>query len=81
MTLTNYTKHIQELDNAHHLHPFMVHNELRAKSPRVITKGKGVYIWDSEGRKIIEQSGLSVISADTLAEAAKKAVAAAKSAT
>ncbi|HRX40722.1 MAG TPA: aminotransferase class III-fold pyridoxal phosphate-dependent enzyme, partial [Parvularculaceae bacterium] len=54
MTLTNYTKHIQELDNAHHLHPFMVHNELRAKSPRVITKGKGVYIWDSEGRKIID---------------------------
>ena len=54
MTLTNYTKHIQELDNAHHLHPFMVHNELRAKGPRVITKGKGVYIWDSEGRKIID---------------------------
>ena len=33
-----------------------------------------------EGRKIIDQSGLSVISADTLAEAAKKAVTAAKNA-
>ena len=33
-----------------------------------------------EGRKIIDQSGLTVISAETLADAAKKAVAAAKNA-
>ena len=33
-----------------------------------------------EGRKIIDNSGLAVISAETLADAAKKAVAAAKKA-
>jgi malate-CoA ligase subunit beta len=32
-----------------------------------------------EGRRIIDTSGLTVISAETLADAAKKAVAAAKS--
>lgn len=54
MTLTNYTRHIQELDSQHHLHPFMVHHELREKGPRVITRGEGVYLWDSEGKKIID---------------------------
>ncbi|MEQ1712840.1 MAG: succinate--CoA ligase subunit beta, partial [Hyphomicrobium sp.] len=34
-----------------------------------------------EGRKIIDESGLTVISADSLGEAAQKAVAAAKAAT
>ena len=38
------------------------------------------FTFAGSGRKIIEQSGLSVISAETLADAAKKAVAAAKSA-
>ena len=33
-----------------------------------------------EGRRIIDESGLTVITAETLAEAAQKAVAAAKSA-
>ena len=54
MTKIADTRHIQELDNQHHLHPFMVHPELRAKGPRVITRGKGVYLWDSEGRKILD---------------------------
>ncbi|MEZ5918123.1 MAG: aminotransferase class III-fold pyridoxal phosphate-dependent enzyme [Parvularculaceae bacterium] len=51
---TNYTTHIQQLDNAHHLHPFSKHYELREQKPRVITKGEGVYLWDSEGNKILD---------------------------
>ena len=59
MTQTKDTQRIQALDNQHHLHPFMVHPELRAKGPRVITRGEGVYLWDSEGRKILDgMSGL-----------------------
>lgn len=60
-TMTNCTdtQRIQTLDNRHHLHPFVVHSELRAQGPRVITRGDGVYLWDSEGRKILDgMSGL-----------------------
>lgn len=48
------TRYLQSLDNAHHLHPFTVHHELRAKNPRVISHGKGVYLWDTDGNKIID---------------------------
>jgi putrescine aminotransferase len=51
---SNYTHHIQALDNAHHLHPFTVHHELRDANPRVITRAKGVYLWDSDGNKILD---------------------------
>ena len=59
MSQSAETQRIQALDNQHHLHPFMVHPELRALGPRVITRGEGVYLWDSEGRKILDgMSGL-----------------------
>lgn len=45
---------VQALDNAHHLHPFTVHHELRDQNPRVISKAKGVYLWDSDGNRIID---------------------------
>lgn len=48
------TNAIQAQDNAHHLHPFTVHHELRDQNPRVISKGKGVYLWDSDGNRIID---------------------------
>jgi len=75
MTISNYTAHIQGLDNKHHIHPFMVHPELRAKGPRVITKGEGIYLWDSEGNKIIDgMAGLWCVQlgygVDALVEAA-----------
>lgn len=48
------TAEIQKLDNAHHLHPFTVHHELREQNPRVISKAKGVYLWDNDGNRIID---------------------------
>ncbi|MEL6372165.1 MAG: aminotransferase [Pseudomonadota bacterium] len=50
----NTTRYLQDLDNAHHLHPFTVHHELQAQRPRVIARGKGVYLWDTDGNKIID---------------------------
>lgn len=54
MTLSNYTRHIRELDSANHLHPFTTHHDLRENGPRVITHAEGVYIHDSEGNKILD---------------------------
>ncbi len=47
-------RQLKALDNAHHLHPFMVHPELRAHGPRIITRGEGVYIWDADGNRILD---------------------------
>lgn len=53
------TRAIQELDAAHFLHPFTDHAALRDKGVRVIVRGQGVYLWDSEGRRLIDgMSGL-----------------------
>ena len=74
------TAAVQALDSAHHLHPFTVHHELRSQKPRVISHAKGVYLWDSDGNKIIDgmaglwctQIGYGVEAlADTAAEAIK----------
>ena len=53
------TRAIQALDSAHYLHPFTDTKDLAAKGARVIVKGDGIYIWDSEGKKILDgMSGL-----------------------
>lgn len=51
---SNQTKHWQALDAAHHVHPFSDTAALNKEGVRVITRGKGVYLWDSEGQKIID---------------------------
>ncbi|MBU3672264.1 MAG: aspartate aminotransferase family protein [Sinobacteraceae bacterium] len=49
----------QALDAAHYLHPFTDHQSLARKGTRVITRAEGVYLWDSEGRRILDgMSGL-----------------------
>ncbi|MBN9281655.1 MAG: aminotransferase class III-fold pyridoxal phosphate-dependent enzyme, partial [Hyphomicrobium denitrificans] len=49
------TAQIQELDSQHHLHPFTTHQTLRAgPGPRVIVKGEGAYVIDSEGNRILD---------------------------
>ncbi|WP_171006406.1 aminotransferase, partial [Pseudomonas sp. 2FG] len=44
----------QTLSNDHHLAPFSDYKQLKEKGPRIITKAEGVYIWDSEGNKILD---------------------------
>lgn len=52
--LSNRTVDWQVRDAAHHLHPFTDHAALAAKGVRVITKADGVYLWDSEGEKMLD---------------------------
>jgi putrescine---pyruvate transaminase len=53
------TQELQALDSAHYIHPFTDSAALAKKGARIIVKGEGVYIWDSEGHKIFDaMSGL-----------------------
>ncbi|WP_223149300.1 aspartate aminotransferase family protein [Pseudoduganella aquatica] len=53
------TKTIQQQDHAHYLHPFTDHQALGRKGARVMVRGEGIYLWDSEGNKILDgMSGL-----------------------
>ena len=53
------TAAIQKLDTAHYMHPFTDHKALGAKGARVMVRGEGIYLWDSEGNKILDgMSGL-----------------------
>ncbi|WP_407293705.1 aspartate aminotransferase family protein [Stutzerimonas zhaodongensis] len=44
----------QALSRDHHLPPFTDFKALNAKGTRIITRGEGVYLWDSEGHKILD---------------------------
>ena len=44
----------QQLSNDHHLAPFSDFKQLKEVGPRIITHAKGVYLWDSEGHKILD---------------------------
>jgi putrescine aminotransferase len=53
------TRAIQKLDAAHYLHPFTDHQALGGKGARVMVRGEGIYVWDSDGNKVIDgMSGL-----------------------
>ena len=59
MTNRYQTTQLRELDALHHLHPFTDHSSLRTGGARVIVRGEGPYIWDSEGKRILDgMSGL-----------------------
>lgn len=59
MSNTYTTAQLRELDARHHLHPFTNHRSLRTGGARIITKADGPYIWDSEGKRILDgMSGL-----------------------
>jgi putrescine aminotransferase len=44
----------QALDAAHHLHPQSNSGALAKKGARVMVRGEGVYVWDSEGRRFLD---------------------------
>jgi putrescine---pyruvate transaminase len=53
------TAALRAKDAAHHLHPFSDNKALGQTGTRVIVRGQGVHIWDSEGHEIIDgMSGL-----------------------
>ncbi len=50
----NLTSAVQQIDARHHLHPFTDTAALNRKGARVMVRGEGVYLWDSEGNKILD---------------------------
>ena len=48
------TSEWQQLDAAHYLHPFTDHKQLASAGARIITHAEGVYIYTSEGQKILD---------------------------
>jgi putrescine aminotransferase len=71
------TRQWQALSSEHHLAPFSDYKQLKEKGPRIITRADGVYLWDSEGHKILDgMSGLWCVAIgygrEELAEAAAK---------
>ncbi|WP_020593812.1 aspartate aminotransferase family protein [Kiloniella laminariae] len=48
------TEYWQGLDREHHLHPFTDAKSLNEKGVRVMTKADGVYLWDSEGNRVLD---------------------------
>ena len=49
----------QRADAAHFLHPFTDYKALSAKGARIITRAENIYLWDSDGHKILDaMSGL-----------------------
>jgi putrescine aminotransferase len=41
-------------DSAHFLHPFTDHKSLHKETSRIITRAEGLYIWDSEGVRLLD---------------------------
>ena len=67
--ITNHmpTAELQALDAAHHMHPFTENAALARKGARIMTGGKGVWLTDSEGHKIIELGDVAKAQMDQLA--------------
>ena len=51
---SNSTAAWRESDRRHHLHPFTDHQALGKQGVRVITRADGVYLWDSEGNRLLD---------------------------
>ena len=57
--MTRTTKDWQAADAAHFLHPFTDFQALAKKGSRVITRADNIYLWDSDGKKLLDaMSGL-----------------------
>lgn len=49
-----YTEGLQEKDARHYLHPFTDSKKLGARGARVIVKADDIYLWDSEGKRLLD---------------------------
>ncbi|MCM2320174.1 MAG: aspartate aminotransferase family protein [Pseudomonas sp.] len=54
MTQQRSTAEWQALGREHLLAPFSDYKQLGAKGARIVTRADGVYLWDSEGHKILD---------------------------
>jgi len=54
--ITNHmpTAELQRLDAAHHMHPFTENAALARKGARIMVRGEGVWLTDTEGHKILD---------------------------
>ena len=48
------TRTLQQLDAAHHLHPFNDNAALAKRGTRILTRGEGCYVWDAEGNQLLD---------------------------
>ena len=48
------TRTLQQLDAAHHLHPFNDNAALAKKGTRILVRGEGCYVWDADGNKLLD---------------------------
>ena len=51
---SNATAAWRNSDRNHHLHPFTDNKALAEQGVRVITRADGVYLWDSEGNRLLD---------------------------
>ena len=51
--MTDLTR-LQQADKAHFIHPFTDSKSLGEKGTRVIERAEGVYIWDVQGKKLLD---------------------------
>ena len=57
--MTRTTQEWQAADAAHFLHPFTDFQSLAKKGSRIISRADNIYLWDSDGHKILDaMSGL-----------------------
>ena len=59
MDTTAKTHQLQQLDQAHHLHPFTDLQDYSKKGGRIVSRAEHIYIYDSDGHKMLDgMSGL-----------------------
>ena len=54
MVIRENTSKLQWLDSHHYLHPFTDPKSILKDGSRIITRADGIYLWDSEGEKILD---------------------------
>ncbi|MGQ0799712.1 MAG: aspartate aminotransferase family protein [Pseudomarimonas sp.] len=47
-------RELQQLDAAHHLHPFNDNAALAKKGTRILSRGEGCYVWDAHGNQLLD---------------------------
>ncbi|TDJ73388.1 MAG: aspartate aminotransferase family protein [Proteobacteria bacterium] len=52
--MSNYTDSLAKKDIAYNLHPYTNLATHEDRGPLVITRGEGIYVWDSDGNRYIE---------------------------